>query len=107
MHSFKSMKVLKPSNSTHSFKFIPRHDISGAVTMTIKNLDSTVTGTVANSYTYSDGIAEITFDYEVVEGYVYNIILEDSTGEIYRGEMIGIEDDVQDYDISEKYITYE
>ncbi len=100
------MKVVLPIDTEQTFKFIPRTYPTGALTLYFKNEATKTETSVANSYTTTDGIIEITFTFDFAERDKYQIRILEGTDVIYRGKLFATAQTPQDFLITTGYITY-
>lgn len=101
------MKVLDPDDTTHSVSFIPRFTPSGAITLEISKEGYQNIETVANSYSITNGIVTIQFDYTVIEGERYAMKLTNASSVVYRGKIMVTGQSSQEYSTSLDYFVYE
>mgnify|MGYP003637481969 FL=1 len=119
------MKILKPSNTTHSITLSPRFKPSQTLSLFLKNK---ITGQtiieddasdlqgglemvlgvygVPNNYTFQSGVLELYFDLDVLEGVQYSIEIKEINTVLYRGLAYCTEQEPQDYKLTKDKFTY-
>ena len=90
------MIVVNPTNETHTIKLIPRYYPTGVFKFDLYNEVTKVTDVIVHTYSVTDGIMTIVFDYNFTEQSKYQIKLEDS-GIIFRGKLIATSQNPQNY----------
>lgn len=100
------MKVVLPSDTSHSITFIPRYYPTGAISLTLINEVTKVETVVPNANSTLDGITTIDFDFTFKERDKYNMKVTEGTNIVYRGDIFATEQTPQDFDITKGYITY-
>ena len=101
------MKVLSPQDTNHIISLIPRFDISGEFIFELYNETTQVTETINNTYSYSDGIAVVSFNYNFVEGSKYQIKIIESGVVIYRDKLFIMAQETQEFKSSNGLYYYE
>jgi hypothetical protein len=105
--SFKSMIVVNPDNTEHTFKIIPRYYPESAFQFDLYNEVTQVTQTIPHTFDVTDGIMEIEFEREFSEQEKFQIKLEDANGIIFRGKMIATSQEPQEYKQTNDLYVYE
>ena len=119
------MKILKPSNTTHSITLSPRFKPSGYLTLILKNKFTTqISGEddkeglqselelvlgffgLENSYTYVNDVMVLSFNLEVLEGVQYSIELKEINTVLYKGLAYCTEQSPQDYKLTKDKFIY-
>lgn len=121
------MKILNPNNTTHTITLQPRFKPTGVFYLYFDNVNSLPTNhslqdgnendflngsgailevtPAENTYTYVNGVLNITFDLTVKEGNRFALKVEESGIVIYRGNLFCTTQTPQDYKLTKnKYI---
>ena len=103
------MKVIDPNDTTHSISIIPRFNDTVSVTMEITNEATKVVYTyVLDTYTLTDGIAEVRFFLTPEDKSKYSFKLVDNGVDIiYKGKLIATTQEPQEYKITTDLYFYE
>ncbi|OED37187.1 hypothetical protein AB832_05235 [Flavobacteriaceae bacterium (ex Bugula neritina AB1)] len=100
------MVIVDPNNTTHTTKVIPRFLPTLDIDFVLYNEVTKVESTVVDSYVYTDGILEITYDFNFSEDENYQIKITEGESVVYRGKLFATSQDAQDYDIEEGVYKY-
>ena len=101
------MKILNPNNSTHTITLQPRFNPVGTLTLQLTNEVSKVVNDIENTYTFTSGVLNITFDLEVNESDRYTIAIKENDVVIYRGNAFCTSQNTQNYKLTkDKYTFY-
>lgn len=124
---FHFLKILNPNNTTHTITLQPRFKPTGVFSLYFDNENSLPTDysvqdgnendflngfgnilkltSAENTYTYVNGVLNITFDLTVIEGNRFALKVEESGVIIYRGNLFCTTQSPQDYKLTKnKYI---
>lgn len=103
------MKVVDFNDSSHTISMIPRYDVSGDLNLYLyKESDETETTFSVVTYTYTNGIMEITFTHTFTEDERYQLKVATSGGTIaYRGKLIATDQTPEDYILANDLYFYE
>ena len=94
------MKVLNTTDSTHTIKLVPRFYASDSVVLELKNEYSRETETVANTYSVSNGVVSIVFDYTFTDKQRFQFKLTKDSNVVYRGKISITDQDPQDFKLT-------
>lgn len=102
------MHIVNSTDTSHTLKLIPREYTLLDVVLTITNEETNTDYVLDNSFTTTDGIMAITFDFDFKEKQRFSLFIEDSKEDIiYRGKIICLNSDTQDIKQSTDYYVYE
>lgn len=91
------MKVLLPSNTTHTITIEPRFYPTLALALRIVKEGYNTNTDVVPTYTITNGVMFLTFDLTGVEGERYSIRLKENNIVCYRNKMFFTAQTPQDY----------
>lgn len=100
------MKVLNPNNTTHSISLIPRYYPDSAIVFTLFNETNKENTVVSNTYSITNGLLTIVFDYTFTNKSKYQLKLEENSI-VYRGKLLITDQGTQDYTITKDLYYYE
>lgn len=100
------MKVVKPSDTTHTIYVIPRYYGFTDAVLTLSNLSKDINEVISHSSSVTNGILEIIFDYTFVEGDKFTMKLVEVDEVVNRSDIMATEQETQDFDVSKNYYTY-
>lgn len=101
------MIVLRPTNTTHEFNFIPRFIPSGLLTFELYNEATQQFQTIDNIYTYENGLATITFDLVCIESQKFQLKISQGTDVIYRDKIFVTSQNTQEFKATKDHYYYE
>jgi hypothetical protein len=90
------MNVINPNNTTHIVKLILRYTPDTSV-VELYNEQTQTNTEVLHTLVITNGIAQLTFDFDFSEGDRYQIKITDINGVVYRGKLYATTQDTQDY----------
>lgn len=91
------MIVINPNNTTHIINLIPRYTPNETIILELYNEQSQVFTEVVNTFTFINGIFELTFDFDFIEADNYQIKITDVNGVVYRGKLYSTAQETQDF----------
>ena len=100
------MKILQPSNTTHSITLTPRVDVTTILVLELTNKVTKAVVELENTNTYVSGVLTMGFDLVVTESQYYSIEVRQSGKVIYRGVAFCTEQTPQDYKLTKDKFTY-
>lgn len=100
------MKVLNPTNSSHSVTLYPRFYPSGVLTLDITKEGYNDTVTVANTYDISNGVLTLNFDLDGVEQDRFSFSLSENNVIVFRGKLFFTSQETQDFKLTKDTYTY-
>lgn len=101
------MQIVKSTDTTHNLKLIPRVYTSFDIVLTLINEENKEIITPINTFTVTDGILTVVFDYNFTNKQRFSIKIEDIKDSlIYRGKLICLDDETQDVKQSKDYYIY-
>jgi hypothetical protein len=100
------MIVVKPSNTNHIVKLIPRFYPLGEIVVELFNEVTKVTETIENVYLIVDGNLFLDFDYTFTEQQKFQLKIYDTEGVIFRGKVLATEQIPQDFEQTKDIYTY-
>lgn len=101
------MKVVDPSNASHTLLFVPRYYPDTAVVLELTNEVDRVEVEPSTGYCITDGKMSIVFAYTFVEGDKFKIKITEGDSVVYRGKLFATSQDPQQYKLTEGLYTYE
>lgn len=101
------MKVVLPSETTHTIQLIPRFDPYTLLVLSLFKESTRVTTTPANTYYMQNGYLYITFDSTFVEGEKYQIKIASGDDIVWRGKLLATEQVSQKYKLTNDLYFYE
>jgi len=99
------MKVVNPEDTDHIIDLIPRYYPTDAITFSLFNEATQVTENIDNTYTITDGVLFLSFEYTFTENQKFQIKLDD-TEIVYRGKIIATSQNPQDYKLTNNVYYY-
>ena len=106
-NSYYNMKVISPSNTNHTFSFVPRFNPKANLTLIIKKEGFETEDILNNSYIFTNGYVDITFYLTVVEGEKYKFEVKEGELTIYKGKLFVTNQDTQHYKQIQDIYIYE
>ena len=100
------MKVLDPTNTTHIITLQPRFNPSTDLELELTDKVSKVVNVVSNTYVYLNGVLNISFDLEVLEGEQYYIEITETNKVIFRGSIFCTSQEPQYYKLTANKFEY-
>lgn len=100
------MIVVDSTSENHTSKIYPRFEPSQSVIYEIYNETTREATEIPNTYTFSDGIMSISYTYTFNEGAKFQVKVTQGERVIFRGKLIAISQDTQDYNPIDGIYTY-
>ena len=104
------MKVVLPTNTTHTIELIPRLYTYDNLILTLYNesdkVETDINLVYGSSFTVSDGKLSITFDHTFVEGDKYQMKITNGTDVFYRDKIFATTQTPQDYSQTDSLYYY-
>ncbi len=100
------MKVILPSNSTHTIKFTPRYEPTNILSLEVTKEGVNTTEIIEPTYTISNGVMSLTFDLDVLEQDRYSFKLIEDEEVVFRGKLFATEQEPQDFKLTKNTYTY-
>jgi len=100
------MKIVLPSDTTHSIDLIPRF-YPTSIVLNLYNETTRESTDVASTFSVVDGIMNVSFDFTFTENQKYQIKIKESDEVVYRGKLIATSQAPQDYKLTEGLYRYE
>lgn len=100
------MIVVNSLLDSHEVKIIPRYTPTLDISIEVYNETSREVDILETAYTYVNGKLILSFDYTFFEDYKYQVKITEESNVVYRGKIIAINQNTQDYDPSEGLYTY-
>jgi hypothetical protein len=100
------MKVVNPEDTDHIIDLIPRYYPSDNITLSLFNEATKVTENIDNTYTITDGVLFLSFEYTFTENEKFQIKLSEDTEIVYRGKLIATSQTPQDYKLTNNVYFY-
>lgn len=91
------MKVLLPSNTTHTIALEPRFYPTGTLSLKIVKEGSNTSDTSVPTYTITNGVMFLSFGLVGLEGAKYTIKLTEGTTVVYRCKLFFTSQTPEDY----------
>jgi hypothetical protein len=101
------MKVVLPSETTHTIQLIPRFDPYTLLVLSLFKEATRVTTTPVNTYYMQNGYLYITFDGTFIEGEKYQIKIASGTDIVWRGKLLCTSQVSQQYKLTNDLYFYE
>ena len=95
------MKVVNPTDITHSITLIPRDNDFGLLTLELFNEVTKDKTIVANTHQLVDGNLTITYDFVFADKDKFQIKITEGSEIIYRGKLIATEQNPQDFKLED------
>tara|TARA_R110000803_G_scaffold69058_5_gene131263 strand:+ start:2118 stop:2420 length:303 start_codon:yes stop_codon:yes gene_type:complete len=100
------MKIVSPNDANHTIELTPRFYGSTTVVFTLRNETTDVSSTVANTYSYTDGISSLAFTYTFVEADKFQMTITEGTDIVFRGKLLATTQTPQDYSLTDGEYIY-
>lgn len=100
------MIVVKPTNTNHIVKLIPRFYPLGGIVVELFNEVTKVTNTLENAYLVVDGNLFLDFDFDFIKQQKFQLKIYNESGVIYRGKVLATEQIPQDFTQTKDLYTY-
>ena len=100
------MIIVIPTDTTHIIDLIPRYTPDDSITLNLYNEATQVFTDVVNTFTFLNGILQITFDFTFVEGDNYQLKLTDINGVVFRGKIYTTLQATQDFKATKDKFNY-
>jgi hypothetical protein len=100
------LKILQPSNTSHTITLQPRYDVTTLLVLEFTNKVTKEVLEIENTYTFISGVLVISFDLDVLESEQYSIEIRQNSNVIYRGLAFCTEQEPQDYKLTKDKFTY-
>lgn len=101
------MIVLIPTNTTHTITFIPRFSPSDNLILQLYDEILQTTETIANTYSYTDGVLSMAFDLVCSESQKFQLKILEGTSVIYRDKIFVTAQDTQAFKATKDKYYYE
>lgn len=102
------MKVISPDNTTHIIDYIYRRELVGNPVFELTNETTKVSENLsATQITTIDGLSTMYFVKTVSNNEKYTMKVTDDDGVVYRCKVFVTNQDVQNFDKTKGFITYE
>lgn len=98
---------LLPSNTEHTFNFIPRFIPSGELILELYNETTQQFQTIESLYVYANGLATITFDLNVFEKDKFQLKISEGTDVVYRDKIFVTSQNTQEFKATKDHYYYE
>lgn len=100
------MVVVNSTDDTHRPKIVPRFAPSTNVVLELYNETTREVSTPSNLYLYANGIVTFTFNFAFEVNSKYQMKVTEGTNIVFRGKLIAINQDAQNYDPAQGLYTY-
>ena len=100
------MKIVNTTDTTHNISLIPRYYPYSAVTFELYNEATKEITIVPNTYSVTNGVFILTFDYTFTDKDKFQIKLEENSV-VYRGKLIVTDQNTQEYKLTDNLYYYE
>lgn len=101
------MIVLRPTNTTHEFTFIPRFVPTGELTLELYNEATQQFQTIENLYVYANGLATMTFNLICTESQKFQLKILEVEDVIYRDKIFITSQNTQEFKATKDHYYYE
>lgn len=101
------MKVVLPSETTHTIQLIPRFDPYTLLVLSLFKEATRVTTTPVNTYYMQNGYLYITFDGTFIDGEKYQIKIASGSDIVWRGKLLCTSQVSQQYKLTNDLYFYE
>lgn len=101
------MHIVKTTDTTHIIKLIPRYYDYGTVVLTLVNEENKEVLVPEITLSTANGFVFVGFDYSFTLNSRFSILLKDKNEVVYRGKLICLDENTQDYKQSKEYYVYE
>lgn len=101
------MNTVLPIDTTHTIKILPRFYPIDVISLSLFNEGTQVTEVIAATYTISNGIMSVTFDFDFLENAKYQIKISENANIAYRGKLIASSQVPQEYKSANGLYYYE
>jgi len=95
------LKVVNPTDVTHTITLIPRFDNFGLLTLELFNEETKDKTIVENIQQLVDGNLIITYDFVFADKDKFQIKITEGSEIVYRGKLIATEQNPQDFKLDE------
>jgi hypothetical protein len=100
------MKVVNPEDTDHIIDLIPRYYPIKGLYFSLFNEATKETENIDNTYTITDGVLFLSFEYTFTENQKFQIKLSEDTEIVYRGKLIATSQTPQDYKLTNNVYFY-
>lgn len=100
------MKVLLPSETTHTIYLIPRFYPSGVLSMVVVKEGVNTSETITPTYIVNGGIISLTFDLVGLEQSRFSVKILENDNVIYRDKLFFTEQTPQDFKLTKNTYVY-
>lgn len=101
------MKVILPTNTTHTIKFIPRFETSDTLSLNLVKEGINSETTQTPTYVINNGVMSLTFDLDTVEQDRYSFkLVDESDNVVYRGKIFTTSQTTQDFKLTKDTYIY-
>lgn len=100
------MKVLLPTNTTHTIVLEPRFYPSDVLSLEIVKEGYNTTETVTPTYSVLNGVMSLVFDLEGVEQDRFSIKLTENNNVVYRGKLFFTSQEIEDFKLTKDTYIY-
>ncbi len=101
------MKVLDPTATTHSFKFIPREYLTVTTLLLKKDEENEYTSVDINSTSTTDGISTISFDLTVESEDRYKVELKNEDKTLFKDVLLFTSQELETFKKNNEVYIYE
>lgn len=100
------MKVLLPTNTTHTVELIPRFEPTSTLSLKITKEGYNSENTQVPTYVINYGVLSITFDLTGVNQDRYSFDLSEDENVVYKGKLFFTEQETQDFKLTKNTYIY-
>tara|TARA_R110000772_G_C13310212_1_gene439969 strand:- start:14893 stop:15198 length:306 start_codon:yes stop_codon:yes gene_type:complete len=100
------MKVLLPSNTTHTIIIEPRFYPTSTIDIELYNEYTKEVSTPTITYVTTNGLTSCTFDLVVTEGQRFQIKILEGVNVVYRGKAYVTSQTTQDFELTKDTYVY-
>ncbi len=101
------MIVLRPTNTTHGFNFIPRFIPSSELILELYDETLQTKQSIDNIYVFFDGFATMTFDLICTENQKFQLKISQGEDVIYRDKIFVTSQNTQEFKATKDHYYYE
>lgn len=101
------MKVVNFNNNSHHLNILPRYYPNLDITVTLTNEITQEETIVTAEYMTVNGLMGVSFDYNFIKGYKYQIKITNEDGVLYRDKIIATDQDPQEFKQTNDLYYYE
>lgn len=101
------MNVVKPINTAHQLKVIPRFYPMGLLIFSLYNEETKINEVIENLYIIENGYLILSFNYTFIEGQKFQIEIKENENVVYRGKLMATSQNTQNYKASNELYYYE